>query len=174
MHPLDASRDLEVLLGNYADSLAGTGLYENGNVFGLSTLKARSFTTFVGDRKEFRLGPHRALRAMIELAQTERLRAEPNSRAAKIGVVLTKFHYLEPIDAQGPGLLATDLTGTVTEGGKLWKKRTAVLLVGYYNDVEHFDRELPDFDAFVSRLAWPIPRPVVDPSPPPAPVTPAP
>ena len=167
MHPLDAARDLDVMLGNYADSLTGTGLYENGSVFGVSTIKARSFTTFVADRKEVRLGPHRALRAVIELAQTEHLRADPASRAAKIGVVLTKFYYLEPLEA-GQGIPVADIKLLVNEGGRTWRRRTAVLLVGYYNDAEHFDRELPDFDAFVSRLAWPSPHPVADPSPPPA------
>src|ERR1700733_8969236 len=106
----------------------------------MATVKARLDTTFVGDRKDLRLGPHRAVRATIELAQTELLRSDPHSRAAKIGLVVTKFHYLEPVEPSA--VVATDAKPTVNEDGKLWRKRTAVLLVGYYNDVEHFDRDL--------------------------------
>src|SRR5205085_5223538 len=102
MHPLDADKDLGVLLGDYADSLAGTGFYEQGSVFGLSTIRARSFTTFISDRKDVRLGPHQALSASIEIAPTDRLRIDPQHRSAKLRVVLTKFYFLEPVDPAGP------------------------------------------------------------------------
>ena len=49
-HPLafqDSGRDLGVVINNYADSLAGTGLYYQGSIFTLEHVKARQYTTFV-------------------------------------------------------------------------------------------------------------------------------
>src|SRR6266478_3316996 len=40
--PANAARDLDVVLANYADSLAGTGLYRQGSIFNIVVPKTRS------------------------------------------------------------------------------------------------------------------------------------
>ena len=55
---------LDVLVENYADSLVGSGLYEQGTLFGTAKAMARSFTTFVKDKTATKLGPHRAVAAL--------------------------------------------------------------------------------------------------------------
>jgi hypothetical protein len=168
LHDFNADKDLDVMLRNYADSLSGTGLYEEGSVFGLRATKARSFTTFVNDQRETRLGPHRALSASIELAETERLRDDPSRRASKLRIVLTKFEYLVRLAAPA-GTTQVDVPAPGdNQGTSSWKKQTAVMLVGYANDVEHFDAGLQDFEAFTSRLDWPAVLPSAPaPAPPP-------
>jgi hypothetical protein len=154
LSPRDVDKDLDVLVGHYADSLAGTGLYEQGTVAGLATIRARTFTTFVTDKTETKLGPHPALAAVIELAEVDRLRADPSWRSAKIRLAVAKFDYQEALPDE---VVTVDIGGgnTSTTAEKRWKKRTAVVLVGYYNDAEHFDAGLGSFDALVARIRWP-------------------
>jgi hypothetical protein len=146
----DAQKDLDVLIENYADSLAGTGLYEQGTVFGTATAKARSFTTFVKDKHELKIGPHEGLSAIIEVAESDRLRADPTWRSAKIRLAITKFKYrFEKTPA------TTNDSGNSIPA--VYEDRTAVMLIGYFNDAQRFDAGLPVFDAVVSRLHWPEP-----------------
>ena len=182
MHRRDTDRDLDVLLANYVDSLAGTGLYEQGTVFGGQTIKIRSFTAFVTDRQPVKLGPYPAISAVIELAETEKLRLDPNARMSKIAVAITKFQYLEKVEV--PGAMGAEerpatfenpqapRPTTVIVDGQVYYKRPAVMIVGYYNDVDHFAASLPDFTTLRDRIQWSNPVPPEPPPPPPQPTAP--
>jgi hypothetical protein len=170
--PANERRDLDVLVENYADSLVGSGLYEQGTLFGTAKAMARSFTTFVKDKNATRLGPHRAVAASIEVAETERLRGDPQSRLAMIRIVVTKFKYRAEVASLSSGI--PDLNGTQATPVKRYEDRTAVMLIGYANDPARFASGLPSFEALVTLLRWP--RPMLVPedaqqTPPPAPAT---
>jgi hypothetical protein len=148
----DAQKDLDVLVENFADSLAGTGLYEQGTVYGTTTVKTRSFTTFVKDKQEMKVGPHQGLSAVIEVAESERLRADPAYRSAKIRLVITKFKYrVEVLPA------SVDSTTNAVVSNAVYEDHTAIMLVGYVNDAQRFDAEVPAFETLVSLLRWPHP-----------------
>ena len=147
----DADRDLDVVLANYADSLAGTGLNWQGTIFNLSVPRTRSFTVFVNDKKETKVGLYPAQEALIELAETSRLQLNKEERSLKLRVVLSKFSYLEE---SRPEMMNSANARSVNVNGNTFKQRTAVILIGYVNDPDHFESGVGDFEDFRGRLRW--------------------
>ena len=184
MQPVNAQRELEVILSNYADSLSGTGLYAQATPDNIEQPKARQFTAVVASRQRTRLGPHDAVDAVIEIADTAQIRLNPAYRAAKIRVVLAKFQYLTPYEPLS-GARARSPWPVVRQNGETKFKKSAVLLIGYRNDVEHFQPGA--LDALMAQMTFadtiPLDRVAADhpaaaapppASPPPAPPAPAP
>ena len=162
----DEDRDLDVVLANYADSLAGTGLHWQGSIFNLSVPRTRSFTVFLNDKSETKVGSYPAVGALIELAETSRLQLNKDERSMKLRVVLSKFTYLEELR---PGVVDPAQARSANANGNTLSRRTAVILIGYVNDPDHFESGVGDFEDFRGRLRW-HPRAAVA-RPPAAPTT---
>jgi hypothetical protein len=176
-HPVaasDARRDLDVELNDYADGMAGTGLYAQGNLFSLEKLKARTYTTFVTSRQPIKVGSLTGLVGEIEIAEIERLRLDPKHRSGKLRVVLARFIYEEQdnspasatdqtglahIGVPGAPAITRDAGATKRQGGVVWRnglayrERTGLLVAGYYNTMSRFDEHVKDFDQILGQLS---------------------
>ena len=107
VHPLafsDSKRDLEVVLENYADGLAGTGLFEQSSLFNLTHDKTRQYTTFVVSREATKVGPLAAIQGVIEIAYVEKLRLDPKHRDSKAELVFARVKYLQDVHGKKSGL----------------------------------------------------------------------
>jgi hypothetical protein len=178
-HPLpapQAQKDLDVILNGYADGLSGTGLYAQFNLFNLERVHARQFTSFVVYKGSATLANNPALVGVIELAESERLRFDPQYRSAKIKIAFARFAYHEPL-----GGLSKPWP-VVKYQGKDRYRRIGLLVVGYYNSAAKFDGQVRAFDQALAQLSFdpesalggiqaPLPPP---PLPPPAPSSSAP
>ncbi|MGO9837610.1 MAG: hypothetical protein ACLP1X_25760 [Polyangiaceae bacterium] len=151
-HPLlpdDAHRDLEVTLNDYADGLSGAGLYAQSNLFSVERVHERHFTTFVTAKNQVTVGDVPGLAGTVELAEVEKLRLDPSFRSAKIRIVLVKFYFYDCGSQFG-----RHPWPTVTHDGSSCFKRPGLLVVGYYNTVDRFDEDLPEFEHMVQRISF--------------------
>jgi len=153
-HPVaraEAHRDLDVVLDNYADGLAGTGLYAQGNLFNVQRTKLRQFTTFLTSKEPIKLGALQALSGTIELAEVEKLRLDPQYRSEKIKVVFARFMYFEPASRNFDPV---DGAPIVTHNGESCYQRSALLIAGYANSVPRFDGHLKDFEQVLNQFVF--------------------
>jgi hypothetical protein len=179
-HPLSqqsVQKDLDVLLNNYADGLSGTGLYAQSNLFSVERVKARQFTSFVVSKQPVTVGNNTGLVGVIELAETERLRLDPQYRSAKIKIAIARFAYYEPIGRYGSGPWPV-----VNYRGQNRVQRIGLFVVGYYNSAAKFEGQMQTFDQALAQLSFgpesaigspPAPANVASPAPSAAPPTPA-
>lgn len=161
-HPVaraDSRRDLEVVLNNYADGLAGTGLYAQSNLFNVQRTKQRQFTTFLTTKEPIQIGPLKGLAGTIELAEVEKLRLDPQFRSERIKVVFIRCSYFVPVFQLGVAPVSS--TSSSVDGARVVKhngedcyKRPALLIAGYANTVSRFDSHLKDFDQALSQLVF--------------------
>ena len=139
VHPLatqNAKRDLDVILENYADGLAGAGLFEQSSLFGLKADMARQFTSFIVRKEATQVGALPAIRGVIEIADVEKLRLDAAHRDSKAELLFAKVTYVDPFDRH------TD-------------SRDGLLVIGYYDDASRFDSHLADFHALLGRISVP-------------------
>ena len=135
-------KKLGVLLDNYVDSLAGTGMYIEGNVYSILQKKERKYASNVIKTEPADLGPYKALRATIELIDLDQLKAVPDYKGKKLEVVIVKINVTRKVKAT----TSEHLVDTVS------KTERAVMLIGYHNSAKHFDKYLKDFDEFLGRI----------------------
>jgi hypothetical protein len=159
VHPLafgESKRDLGVVLENYADGLAGAGLFEQSSLFGIKNDTARQYTTFVVTKEASTVGPLAAIHGVIEIAEVEKLRLDPKHRDSKAELVFAKVAYLHPVGASKPEASPWPVTQTGS-GATLGfsERRTGLLVVGYYDDAARFDTHVADFHALLSRISMP-------------------
>lgn len=176
LHPDNSDRLLDVVLDGYVDSLRGTGLYAQGNVFSLERIKTRKFTTFVTDRGAVQMGAHSGVTATIELAEVDRLQIHPEERSSKTRIVMVRFPYQVDADKANrfqrvcPEIPRQSAMSSASQkvtnpyGGKREApppappgqgqqlRCHALLVLGYYNTPDHFAAGLADFDAFVQTV----------------------
>jgi hypothetical protein len=154
-HPMLLSRaslDLDVMLENYAELLSGEGTYWASSIFSTESLKTRKYVSFVVERTPIQVGPNLGVSAVIELAETERLRLDPNFRSSRLKIVLTKMAFRNPDNSPGPEGAQQE---TVRCGSSICNQGIALLVIGYYNDASHFAEHAAEFDDFVKRLSVP-------------------
>jgi hypothetical protein len=141
-HPLSAAEaalDLDVVLKSYADDLSGSGLYASANVFSVERPAVKQFISFVTGREPVRVGPNLGVSALIELAETERLRLDPRHRSSRLKVVMSKLAFQMPFVFDSPGASHhSSPWPTIQCAGGPCEQRAALLVAGYYNDVAHF------------------------------------
>jgi hypothetical protein len=147
--PADAHRDLEVTLNDYADGLAGAGLYAQSNLFSVERVHERHFTTFVTAKSQVTLGDVPGLAGTVELAEVEKLRLDPSFRSAKVRVVLAKFYFYDCGSHFG-----RHPWPTVSHDGSSCFQRPGLLVVGYYNTADRFDEDLPEFEHIIRRISF--------------------
>lgn len=151
MRHVDRNLDISVHLDNYIESLSGSGLYAEGGMFRVREVKVRDYTTFVKSKREILVDRHPGVEAVIEIAEAEKLKADPAYRKQKVKVVFVRFGYAEPItrSKQAAGWPIID-----TARGSAASRR-GILVLGYANGAGSFDRSLPAFDSFVARVTLP-------------------
>jgi len=168
VHPMafrNSKRDLDVMLENYADGLAGAGLFEQSSLFGLEQNVARQYTTFVVEKEPIALGPLSAIRGVIEIAEVEKLRLDRSHRDSKAELVFAKISYLHPLGNVGAKNSLWPVVAGQNQAG-YFEKRTGLLVIGYYDDAARFETHLADFHGLLSRLQIP-PEAVPDDNAPP-------
>ena len=153
-HPVRKDRGrlaLDVVLDDYIDSLRGTGLFEQGDLFGLETVVARKFTTFVRERKSTKVAGRPAVEAVIELAETDRLEIDKSERSGIVRVVMIRFPFYVKASVTGPN------ESQVFDGkdGHRYVKRNALLVIGYYNTPRYFKENVGDLDGLLTRVTLP-------------------
>jgi len=161
VHPMEASQanlDLDVLLENYADGLAGTGLFEQSSLFGLAVDKVRHFTSFIVKKEPTALGQLPAIRGVIEIADLDKLRLDRNHRDSKAELVFAKVIYLEDLGPNKPHASRWPIAEGLSSNGQYvhYKaQRTGLLVIGYYDDATRFESHLPDLHALLDRIVIP-------------------
>ena len=161
VHPLlpsYASVDLEVILDDYADGLEGSGLFEQSTLFGLAQDKARHFTTFVVKKEPTALGALPAIRGVIEIADVEKLRLDATHRDSKSELVFAKVTYREKLGINRPAAPRWPVVTEIDKGSALtvyYALRTALLVIGYYDDAARFESHLADLHALLGQIAIP-------------------
>lgn len=165
-HPMrfvDRDRELSVIVDNYIDSLSGTGLYTEGSVFSTEQGKERDYTTFVKEKRNIVVDRHPAVMAVVEIAEAEKLKADPAYRKQKVKVIFTRFGYLDRVDNRRS---ETNGWPVVDNGpGRRFLARRGILVLGYANTGDDFDRDVAAFDSFVLQVRFPQSNPPATPPP---------
>lgn len=159
VHPVafgDSKKDLDVVLENYADGVAGAGSFEQSSLFGLKTDTARQYTTFIVSKKATSLGALAAISGVVELADVEKLRLDPQHRDSKAELCFAHVKYL---GRWHPKPIKNSVWPVITQetkrGHDYAEVRTGLLVIGYDNDARRFDSHLADFHALLARLVVP-------------------
>jgi hypothetical protein len=134
-----AQKPLDLLLGNYADSLAGTGAYLEANVYAQIDVKERKYASIVRNTTAGKLGPYAALAAEIEVVDTDQQKVNPDHSGMMLKVVLAKVVCWKEKEQ------ADSFKGEIVPITKL-------LLIGYHNSAAYFDQYLPDFESFLGTI----------------------
>ncbi len=116
---------LDVVLDNYVNSISGTGLYRQGSIMNIESVKARAFGARVV--KKLELDGGEKLQALIDVVDLDRKKADPSYPGEKIMVELSR----------------------------MWRRngRAALLLLGYHNSSRYFEQHLADFKAFTQQVS---------------------
>lgn len=144
LQPGDKGKELAVLLGNYVSSLSGTGLYAEGNIYSILKFKQKKYAAVVKQSAMENLGGYSTQSALIQIYNIDQFKVDPKHRGSMLKVFLMKLKYY-----------ATKWDGTLyytSTGKKLLK--TALMLVGYYNSADRFDRHLGDFTLFLKNFRF--------------------
>jgi hypothetical protein len=141
----EAGKDLEVLVENYESGLlgGGPGSLAGGHMVGFATT-----------RRATQLGGRAAVSEMLEVAGSLIIQVDPKARTGKLCIVLSKFTFKEPPPPPDQSAPSATLGPAAAPKRRVARTRTAVLLVGYVNDMEHFHEGLATFDEFLSRIGW--------------------
>jgi len=134
-------KQLDVLLDNYVDSLAGTGYYIEGNIYSLLHSKERKYATKIVQQQTTTLGNRNAIRARIEIADIDQQKFNPDTPVDLLEVVILKVPIEKMLYNPNVGLNTT-------------KKGKAILLLGYLNSAPHFEEYLDDFDVFLKLIKF--------------------
>jgi hypothetical protein len=152
----DSRKDLDVVLESYADGLAGAGLFEQSSLFGLKTDTARQYTTFIVSKKATSLGALAAISGVVEVADVEKLRLDPQHRDSKAELCFAHVKYL---GRSHPNPIKNSVWPVVSHetkrGHDYAEERTGLLVIGYYNDARRFDSHLADFHGLLGRVVVP-------------------
>jgi hypothetical protein len=126
-----AKKELNVLLQSYVTSLTGTGLYAGGDIYSVVRVKQKKYAAVIKQRGSATLGDRAAVKAVIQILDLDQIKVDPQHAGSKLKVLLTKF--------------------------RPWGSRPhewALMLVGYYNTADQFDRCLADFDRFLKMIRF--------------------
>jgi hypothetical protein len=179
-HPLprdQAERALDVMLEGYADSLAGAGLYAQGNLFSVERPAVRNFTTFVVAKTRGKIGSHDALVGTIEIAEVDKLKLDPTHRSSIVKLAILKLRYFEEVRTA-----ASSSYPIVVHGGRSCHAKVGLLVIGYHESPQYFGAGEKEFLDLLARVSFPDAEPLAAvfadttapaaAPPPPAPVTP--
>jgi len=140
------STRLAVLLNNYVSSLSGSGLYFEGNIYGLQQIKVKKYAARIRQKRWIRVHQYNALRAKIDIVNLDRARLSSRDATTSIDVVLVRFWWTSIKDVQSP------------RNPVVWVKTKVynpmMLVVGYKNRAAYFDKQRVDFDSFLRQIRF--------------------
>jgi hypothetical protein len=146
LRPKHRDKKLDVLLRNYATSLSGSGLFVEGNVYGLLGIKVKKYAAMVREKKWIQVDGFHALQAKIDIINLDSARAGSKRPERSVDVVLLRFsrpeNKYEPVP-QRPGYWV-----------KTRYHRPVILVVGYKNSAIYFEKHRPDLQAFLRQIRF--------------------
>lgn len=137
---------LEVLLTNYVNSLSGSGLYLEGNIYGLRQIKVKKYAARVRQKRWIRVHHYNALRAKIDIVDLDRAKVFSKDATKSVDVVLLRFWWTSTKDVQS------------RRNPVLWRltriHHPMMLVVGYKNAAAYFEKQRADFQAFLQQIRF--------------------
>lgn len=132
---LAAERDLQGVAADYAEGLSGTGFFavDAGSI----KVGAQQFATKIVKARAGTLGADPAYDVTIELANLDQLRLDPKARSALVRVVFARTKLVYQTRA---------FAGHKTRLPVRW-------MIGYVNSPADFERQQPEFEAFLALFA---------------------
>ncbi len=125
--------ELRVLMQSYVDEIAGAG-YEDVDLDPIGVLERR-FAAAIVERGQATLGGQPAYLATIDVANIDQIRLTPASRRTRVRLVMVRTFF------------------TYEASGAARRETFPVLMMaGYSNLPEDFDRDLPSFDRFLGQI----------------------
>ena len=134
LQPGDEGKELRVLLGNYVSSLSGTGLYAEGNIYSILKYKQKKYAAVIKQSAMESLAGYSAQAALIQIYNIDQFKVDPKHRGSMLKVYLMKLKYYASGDKKN--------------------LKTALMLVGYHNTADQFDRYLGDFALFLKNFRF--------------------
>jgi hypothetical protein len=129
-----AQTDLRLLAHDYVEEVAG-GDYYAVRLAGQSVVEDVRFATAIVDEGETAVDEQSAYRVTFDVANVDQLRLDPNSRSARVRLVLVRPPYRSRVSV-----------------GRDFHDYATLVAVGYSNAPEYFDAHAAEFDTFLTRL----------------------
>jgi hypothetical protein len=129
-----SQKELRLLAHDYVDEVAG-GSYFAVNLAGHAIVQDVRFATVVLAEEPTTVGGLAAYRVTFDVANVDQLRLDPNSRAARVIVVIVRPPYV-----------------VVAQSRSSRARLTTLMVIGYANAPEYFDAHVAEFDGLLSRL----------------------
>jgi len=131
-----AQKDLRVLVQRYIDEVSGAG-YEAVQIRGVNKVAEQRFAAELRDRGPGRVAGQEAYQATFDVANVDQLRVSPTARRTRVRIVFVRTPFMHESVAE-----------------RAWKKHQfpVVLVAGYANLPEDFERDLPAFGDLLGRI----------------------
>jgi hypothetical protein len=125
IEPGTAKRKLELVARDYVDALSGPATLAQLDLFGRERARTRRLTTFVQSVRETRVGGHRALEAVADIADADDLDVHPHARLGRLRVVVARIGYFVARRSQDE----RSAWPSIQRGGAMAWKKTAILVI---------------------------------------------
>ncbi len=132
---------IDVFLDNYVTSLTGAEIQIHSAPTVAVHIDERRHATKILKKERLDVGPHGAVDAVIEIANVDQLRLDPNHRTAMERLVILK------IDG-----IVGDQNFTSIHTQK--RPGKVLMIIGYYNTPEYFESGLDDFESFLKQFTF--------------------
>lgn len=131
-----ADKELRVLLNNYVENISGSGFV----VFDLgANASGKRFWTRVVERGDAVLSGKPALVATVEVANVDQLKLSPDARKEQVRIVMTRPDVK----------MVRGSKGESTDSRVPFR---VLLVAGYSNDPEDFEKQYPEYKRFLSKV----------------------
>jgi hypothetical protein len=136
-----SEKELRVLLANYVESLTGSGLYAEGNVYGLLRIKQKKKAAVIKSTRRVQVQQRQALRARLRIHNLDRLKVDPKHSGKTVEILLLRIWVYKQVRVE-----------------TTWEMRTvrypAIMVIGYQSSTGNFERHLPDFETFLQQFRF--------------------
>jgi hypothetical protein len=131
IEPGTAKRKLELVARDYIDALSGEATLAQLDLFGQERERTRRLTTLVKSIRETRVGGHRALEAVADIADADDLRVDRRARLGQLRVLVARVGYFV---ARRSPVERSAWPSVEHHGATVWQK-TAIFVIGSLSGV---------------------------------------
>ncbi|MBI5499963.1 MAG: hypothetical protein HY907_06950 [Deltaproteobacteria bacterium] len=128
-----AEKELRLLAHDYVEEVAG-GNYFSVRFAGREAVADVRFATTIVDQAQIAVDSQAAYQVTFDVANVDQLRLDPESRTARVRIVILRPPYSYPYQ------------------GATFAYYTTLMVIGYANDPEYFDLHVDEFEDFMRRL----------------------